>query len=65
MEREAAITVANIAGAAAVPIGLTSAEAVRRRTGFGLNMVSEEAPPPWRRPSWRWRESCLSLSGNM
>ena len=48
MEREAAITVANIAAAAAVPIGLTSAEAVRRRTGFGLNMVSEEAPPPWR-----------------
>lgn len=46
MERAAAIEISN--RTAALPLGLTSAEALRRRTEFGPNAVREEAPPRWR-----------------
>jgi H+-transporting ATPase len=47
MAHEAAIGVPDISAVAAVPMGLTSAEAVRRRGEIGPNVVAEKAAPRW------------------
>ncbi len=48
MEREASVAVQERSSHAAAPLGLTSAEACRRRNEFGPNAVSERVPPRWR-----------------
>ena len=48
MAREAAGEVKRVSAPAAIPLGLTSSEARRRRDEFGPNTVADEAPPRWR-----------------
>jgi len=49
MAGEAAVEVQETSGAAAaIPTGLTSAEARRRLSESGPNAIADQAPPPWR-----------------
>jgi H+-transporting ATPase len=48
MAKPAAFDLVQRSAPAAVPAGLTSAEAARRLAEHGANSVSEQAPPPWR-----------------
>ena len=49
MGREARADVQEHSATATAPVGLTSAEACRRREEFGTNTVSEQVPPHWRK----------------
>jgi len=48
MAQPASIDVSNVTAAAALPLGLTSAEAHRRLAEHGANIVAEKAPKRWR-----------------